>query len=173
MRIPPVEAKVSAVNKDTARTFDYFMKERGRVPRMFQVAAHRPEIMRTMVDHFRAVMDTGTLPAQLKELVITHTSQINQCTYCYEPHAEVAQRHGLSKDQLEGLRDFETRTDFTAKEKAALRLAEQMTRDSNGVGDEQWKDLRTHFDDGQIVELLAVIGLFNYFNRFNNVLGFE
>ncbi len=149
------------------------MKERGKVPRMFQVAAHRPEIMRTMVDHFRAVMETGTLPARLKELVITYTSQINQCAYCYEPHAEMAQHLGLTENQLAGLSDFESRADFTAAEKAALRLAERMTIDSNHVGDEQWKELQTHFDDGEIVELLAAIGLFNYFNRFNNVLRFE
>jgi len=48
---------------------------------MFRTAAHRPEILRTMIAHFRAVMNTGTLPAKLKELVIVRTSQINRCEY--------------------------------------------------------------------------------------------
>jgi alkylhydroperoxidase family enzyme len=43
--------------------------------------AHRPEIMRTMVAHFRAVMNTGTVSKKLKELVIVRTSQINNCEY--------------------------------------------------------------------------------------------
>jgi alkylhydroperoxidase family enzyme len=48
---------------------------------MFRTVAHRPEIMRTMVAHFRAVMETGKVPQKLKELVIVRTSQINRCEY--------------------------------------------------------------------------------------------
>jgi alkylhydroperoxidase family enzyme len=48
---------------------------------MFRTMAHRPEIMRSMVAHFRAVMETGTLSQKLKELVIVRTSQINRCEY--------------------------------------------------------------------------------------------
>jgi alkylhydroperoxidase family enzyme len=57
------------------------MKVRGNIPNMFRTAAHRPELLRTMIAHFRAVMETGTVPAKLKELVITRTSQINGCEY--------------------------------------------------------------------------------------------
>jgi alkylhydroperoxidase family enzyme len=48
---------------------------------MFRTIAHRPEILRTLIAHFRAVMNTGTIPAKLKELVIVRTSQINKCEY--------------------------------------------------------------------------------------------
>ena len=57
------------------------MKTRGNIPNMFRTVAHRPEIMRTMVAHFRAVMETGTVPTKLKELVIVRTTQINRCEY--------------------------------------------------------------------------------------------
>jgi alkylhydroperoxidase family enzyme len=57
------------------------MKTRGNIPNMFRTAAHRAEIMRTMVAHFRAVMETGTVPAKLKELLIVRTTQINRCEY--------------------------------------------------------------------------------------------
>jgi alkylhydroperoxidase family enzyme len=57
------------------------MKVRGNIPNMFRTVAHRPEIMRTMVAHFRAVMETGTVPTKLKELVIVRTTQINRCEY--------------------------------------------------------------------------------------------
>ena len=59
---------------------------------------------------------------------------------------------------------------FTPAERAALTLAERMTTDAHGVDEEGWAELRTHWDEGQIVELAAVIGLFNYFNRFNDAL---
>ena len=58
-----------------------YLKERGNIPNMFRTVAHRPEILRTMIEHFRAVMETGTVPAKLKELVIVRTSQINACQY--------------------------------------------------------------------------------------------
>ena len=45
-----------------------------------------------------------------------------------------------------------------------------MTTDSNNVDDPLWSQLREHFDEGEIVELASAIGLFNYFNRFNNAL---
>ena len=48
-----------------------------------------------------------------------------------------------------------------------------MTVDSNNVDDRLWSQLRQHFDEGQVVELASAIGLFNYFNRFNNALRME
>lgn len=69
--------------------------------------------------------------------------------------------------------NFEQRDDFTAKEKAALRLAERVSRDAHTVDDALWNELRQYFDEGEIVELLCAIGLFNYFNRFNDALAME
>ena len=71
----------SQVADETGAIYDHFMKVRGNVPNIFCTAAHRPEILKTMVAHFRAVMETGTVSARLKELVITRTSQINRCEY--------------------------------------------------------------------------------------------
>lgn len=71
----------STVDEKTAEIFDHYQKMRGNVPNMFRTMAHRPEIMRSMIAHFRAVMETGTVSAKLKELVIVRTSQINNCEY--------------------------------------------------------------------------------------------
>ena len=85
----------------------------------------------------------------------------------------MARRHGWSDDQIDNLADFRNRTDFTAAEKAALELAERVTRDPHEVDDDFWAELRRHYDEGEIIELLAAIGLFNYFNRFNDSLRME
>ncbi len=69
------------VSDEVARIYDHYLKVRGNVPNMFRTVAHRPEIFRTMIAHFRAVMETGTVGAKLKELLITRTSQINGCEY--------------------------------------------------------------------------------------------
>jgi alkylhydroperoxidase family enzyme len=85
----------------------------------------------------------------------------------------LARRHGWTDDQINDLGNFEKRPDFTNKEKAALRLAERVTRDAHTVDDQLFSDLRNHFDEGETIELLAAIGLFNYFNRFNDALTME
>jgi len=48
-----------------------------------------------------------------------------------------------------------------------------VTRDAHAVSDEQFAELRSYYSEGEIVELLCAIGLFNYFNRFNNALNME
>lgn len=85
----------------------------------------------------------------------------------------MARRLGWSEEQINNLHHFEQRSDFTDKEKAALRLAERATSDAHSIDDALWADLRRHFDEGEIIELLAAIGLFNYFNRFNDALTME
>jgi alkylhydroperoxidase family enzyme len=85
----------------------------------------------------------------------------------------LARRHGWSEEQIQDLPNFRTRNDFTPGEKAALELAERETIDPHTVGDDLWNELRKHFSEGEIIELAAAIGLFNYFNRFNDVLKME
>ena len=85
----------------------------------------------------------------------------------------MARRHGWSEEQIQQLADFEKRQDFSPAEKTALRFAERMTRDAHSVDDELWSELQQHYDEGQIVELAAAIGMFNYFNRFNDALRME
>lgn len=66
---------------ETREIFDRFLKERGNIPNMFRTIAHRPEIMKTMTAHFRAVMNTGTVDKKLKEMVAVRVSHINRCRY--------------------------------------------------------------------------------------------
>jgi len=81
--MPPRIARLEKeeVDPETGKIYDAYLQERGTVPNMFRTVAHRPEIFRTMIAHFRAVMNSGTLPAKLKELVIVRTSQLNHCEY--------------------------------------------------------------------------------------------
>ena len=91
----------------------------------------------------------------------------------------MARRYGWSDEVINGLPEIEAAPARAAAlgldqpTHLALRFAERMTRDSNAVEDELFQALRQHFDEGQMVELAAVIGLFNYFNRFNNAFEME
>jgi alkylhydroperoxidase family enzyme len=73
---------------------------------------------------------------------------------------------------MQALLDFESGP-FDEKEKAALAYAKQLTIDAHGVDDAMFERLRQHYDEGEIVEISAMAGLFNYFNRVNDALQME
>ena len=64
-------------------------------------------------------------------------------------------------------------THFKPAEAASLRLADAITLGNGHIADEVWNAVAAHYDEGQLIELVGVISLFNYFNRFNNALEIE
>ena len=69
------------VEGDVRAIFDTYLKERGNIPNMFRTAAHRPKHLVTMIAHFRNVMNEGTVPPLLKELLTVRVSHLNHCRY--------------------------------------------------------------------------------------------
>jgi alkylhydroperoxidase family enzyme len=79
-------ARLTKLTKDettgeTREMLENVGRQRGNIPNMFRVYAHRPEILKTMVAHMQAVTNTGTVPVRTKELVATLVSRINACEY--------------------------------------------------------------------------------------------
>ena len=80
----------------------------------------------------------------------------------------------MTEEYLQGLTDFRASDLFDAPTKSALALAEYMTdHPEREVTDVLMGDLLLHFDEAEVLELCAMIGLFHYTNRFNNALGVE
>jgi alkylhydroperoxidase family enzyme len=88
-----------------------------------------------------------------------------------EAHTALARQLGVSEELLDALYHIDQhRQLFTERELAALRFAEVMTTGARDVDEALWDELQAHFDDGEIVEIATVIGLFNFFNRFADAL---
>jgi uncharacterized peroxidase-related enzyme len=153
--------------------FDRYLRDRGNVPNMFRTMAHRPEIFETIIAHMEAVLNTGTLPKALKELVIVRTSQLNRTPYCLASHTTIAHKLGWTETQIEALHNSSSSKEFSEREKVAIHLAEVMTLDAHGYSEAEFTRLRSFYSEGEVVELMAAIGLFNYFNRFNDLLEME
>jgi uncharacterized peroxidase-related enzyme len=162
----------SEVRPSSVAIYDRTLRDRGNVPNMFRTMAHRPEIFETIIAHMDAVLNTGTLSKALKELVIVRTSQCNRTAYCLASHTAICKRLGWTDTQLEALKDAPI-SDFTDAEKAAIYLAEVMTLYPHGYTPQDFEHLRSFYSEGEFVELMAAIGLFNYFNRFNDILEME
>lgn len=85
----------------------------------------------------------------------------------------MARRFGVSTEKIAAIAGFRDQPGFSEREKAALALAEAMTTSGGEVGDAVWLESARYLDDGEMVELVAVIGAFNAFNRMANVLRVE
>jgi alkylhydroperoxidase family enzyme len=85
----------------------------------------------------------------------------------------LARRYGWTDEQINDLANADQRSDFTPQEKIALRVADRLTRDQHSLDDALFAELRQQYDEAAVVELIAAIGLFNYFNLFNDALKME
>lgn len=66
---------------DVREVFETVGRQRGNVPNMYRIFAHRPEVLKSMTAHLGAITNTGTVPVRVKELVATLVSRVNHCEY--------------------------------------------------------------------------------------------
>ncbi|HKU67079.1 MAG TPA: carboxymuconolactone decarboxylase family protein [Candidatus Baltobacteraceae bacterium] len=144
----------------------------GEVPdaNLFATIAVRPEIAGAAGEHLRAVMQCGTVPAATKALCAAMVSAINFCEPALVAYRREARAAGVSIDALNALWDFARSDHFTNAQKAALSAAVSLTREARALPDTVWNQLRAEYGDGEIVEILCVIGIVNALNRVSNAL---
>jgi AhpD family alkylhydroperoxidase len=115
----------------------------------------------------------STLPNALQEIVSLRASQINGCGFCTDMHTKEAAALGETTVRLSLVAAWREATVFTEAERAALAFAEEGTRLADthqGVSDETWAQVRKHFDDDQLVALVALVALINGANRMNVIM---
>ncbi|WP_044562235.1 carboxymuconolactone decarboxylase family protein [Azospirillum sp. B4] len=107
------------------------------------------------------------LPAQLVDLVYLRVSQINGCAYCIDMHSRDLLKGGLTVEKLVLVPSWhEAGALFSAREQAALRWAETVTRVADtAVPDAEFQAARTQFSDKELADLTIAIGLMNAYNR--------
>jgi uncharacterized peroxidase-related enzyme len=168
------EPRVARIDSDAAdpslrESFETFVRARGKVPNLFRITARRPAIGRTLADHMAAVMGEGDVDGQLKELLAVRVSQVNGCEYCLASHSLLAKRKGATGEQLSALANGDLSA-FPHGWQAPLAAADEMTTDRGQISPATYDRLGADWTPAQIVEIVSVIGLFNYFNRIANAL---
>lgn len=149
-------------------------EERGRqVPNLLRTLARKPEIVKAL-RHLRAViLAPGSLSEELKNMISQVASMSAGCNYCAAHTVGFGVEMGLPDDRMKALWDYETSELFTDAERAAFRVAQGSVQVPNLVTDEDFAELKEHFSDEQIVEILSVIGVFGFYNRVNDTLATE
>ncbi len=132
----------------------------------------RPAIAKAFINLNMAVMaNEGRITAEQKRLIGYLTSANTGCRYCEAHTILAAERYGGTEQRLANIWSFRESDLYTDAEKAAFELALAASSVPNAVDDAITAEMHKYWDDGEIVEILGVVALFGYLNRWNDSMG--
>lgn len=167
--MPLVDPFPGDSNPEVAELSRFFQETLGFTPNSVLTMQHRPEIARAFIELNRAVMaNQGRVTSALKRLIGFVASRTAGCRYCQAHTIRAADRYGAEREQLENIWDYRTHPAFSEAERAALDLAAAASTVPNEVNGTLQQRLHEWWDEGEIVEMLGVISLFGYLNRWND-----
>ncbi len=150
----------------------FFNETLGFCPNSILTMQRRPAISRAFINLNKAVMaNDGRVSSSLKRMIAWVSSNATGCRYCQAHAIRAAERYGAEKEQLENIWDYRTHKAFSQAERAALDFSLQASQVPNQVDVKIKERLYTYWDEGEIVEMLGVISLFGYLNRWNDSMG--
>jgi AhpD family alkylhydroperoxidase len=139
---------------------------------MLKVIKHRLDVWKEEPlywDHIVAIdkrLVASSVPRSLIELIKVRVSQINKCVFCIDYHTQDALKLGESQRRLFALSAWQESPLFSDSEKSALQIAEEITHISvDGVADETYEKLKTHFNTKEIADIIVSISHINFLNR--------
>ena len=95
------------------------------------------------------------------------------CQYCQAHTIRAAERYNAETEKMYNIWDYQTDPAFSDAERAASDFARASSTIPNTVDDTIAENLRKYWDDGEIIEMMGVIALFGYLNRWNDSMGTE
>jgi alkylhydroperoxidase family enzyme len=165
--LPPANSEF-AENSDVWKTFSQFYD--GRPPNSMIAMAHVPGLVSAFAALACAcIRNPGKIPADQKWLVANIASRAAGCRYCTAHTMHNASKNGVDAARLDAIWDFEDSPLFSEAEKASFRLA--LAVGSNSVTDENVAAAKRYYSDNEIAEIVAVIALFGFLNRWNDAVG--
>ncbi|MBQ4810524.1 peroxidase [Pseudoalteromonas luteoviolacea] len=150
----------------------FFNETLGFCPNSVLTMQIRPAIARAFINLNKAVMENkGRVTSELKRFIGYITSANTGCRYCEAHTILAAQRYGGTDERLAQIWQFRENDVFSDAEKAAFEFALAASSVPNAVDEHIQAELKKHWDDGEVVEILGVISLFGYLNRWNDSMG--
>lgn len=144
----------------------------GFLPNSQRIMAHKPELLFGINELYKAIMHRtdSSLPPGLLYLVGNASSLAAGCMYCVAHSAGAAKHNDIEEEKLAAIWEFETSDLFSEAERSAIRFAQASSSVPNMVTDEDFDELKKHYTEYQIIEMLSIIGLYGFFNRWNDSL---
>ena len=129
-----------------------------------------PELREAWNGMLKLVFPTRTVEGELKQFVFTIASLASGCLHCQSHGSYHLHKLGVPDEKITALWDFERSALFTPAERAALNLALAAGTTPNATTAEQFAEMRKYYTDMQITEILAVIAVGGYLNRWNDTI---
>ncbi|MEP6390299.1 MAG: carboxymuconolactone decarboxylase family protein [Halioglobus sp.] len=142
----------------------------GFLPTSMLTMAHWPELTQALGGLGATVLRSGELDGGLKQMIAFAVSNAAGCRYCQAHTANAAQKDNVSAKKIQAIFEFENSDLFSDQEKAALRVAVHAGMVPNAVEAEHMSELLEHFSEKQAVEVVAVISMFGFLNRWNDTM---
>ena len=167
--MPLVKPLSPESNPDVSKLAEFFNETLGFCPNSVLTMQIRPEIARSFINLNMAVMTNhGRITSAFKRIIAWVSSNAAGCKYCQAHAIRAAERYGAEQEQLDNIWEYRTHKSFNEAERAALDFTLAASQIPNAVDDEIQQRLHKYWDDGEIVEILAVVSLFGYLNRWND-----
>lgn len=166
-RIPPCDPEAALGG---AEAVEFARSMMGYIPNSVLTMAHWPELLGAFRGLVAVIYGESRLANGFKRLIGHAASLAAGCRYCQAHTGHSAVEQGVEQAKLEALYDFENAEVFGNAERAALALAFAAGSQPNGAKDEHFARLRNHFDEREQVEIMAVIAMFGFLNRWNDTL---
>lgn len=146
----------------------------GFIANSMRLLSHRPKIARAFTELAKAINGPDTtLDKPLRSMIAQVASRTAGCSYCMAHTAHSGLHAGIAAEKERALWEYETSPLFSEAERAALRVAQLAAMVPNQVTDADFEALKKHFRDEQIVDIVAVISLYGFLNRWNDTMATE
>lgn len=167
--MPFVDPLAPDANPEVAELARFFNETLGFCPNSVLTMQRRPAIAKAFINLNMAVMENkGRVTSGLKRLIAYMSSHATGCRYCQAHTIRAAERYGEEQEKMENIWEFRTHESFTDAERAAIELSIAASQVPNAVNEEIQAEMKKHWDEGEIVEIMGVIALFGYLNRWND-----
>ena len=167
--VTPLDPNHDAETKQLA---DFYNETLGFCPNSVLTMQRRPEISKAFINLNKAVMaNHGRVTSSLKRMIAWVSSNSTGCRYCQAHAIRAAERYGAEQEQLDNIWEYRTHPAFSDAERAALDFSLAASQVPNAVNADIKDRLYQHWNEGEIVEMLGVISLFGYLNRWNDSMG--
>ena len=170
--MPLIKPLSKIEDKETQELVTFFNETLGFCPNSVLTMQKKPHLAQAFINLNKAVMDNaGSISSEFKRIIAYISSNTAGCRYCQAHTIRAAERYGGEKERLEQAWDFENSSLFSEAEKVALRFTIAASSVPVSTSQELEELLQHHWDETDILEIMSVIALFGYLNRWNDVMG--
>lgn len=166
--IDPIAANADAFNPELQRLIDFV----GYRPNALFTMAKRPGLLDAVLGLVSVtIRGNGHFSEAFRFLIAAETSRVAGCRYSTVHAVHAASHAGVSEDKIVALPDYDTSPLYSPSERAALALASVGGELPMRPAESRFSVARAHYSEAEILEILGIISLFGWFNRWNSLNG--